>query len=124
MPTFKLVAGRHAHGDKVYIAKKSGQDVIKTDLDLDKIHNQPGAIKFQRLSDEPVKGGTPEPKKDEETEGNDPSSKSSKTWSMEELEQLTVKELHELADEEEIAINKSAPKADLINQLASALELS
>jgi len=104
MPRYRLLRGIHVHGQNTY----SPGAVIDTAQNLLRL-NAPGSIRFERVYEEeeptPVET-TPEPTEEEPTD---------------DLEALTLAELRDLAEAEEVDLGDAKRKADVLEVLRRAL---
>ena len=96
---FRLVRGLHNDGEKTYQVG----DIIETDIDLAAKFNQPssGSIKFEPLS---------------------MVSPAQSQADTENLSKLTVKQLKEIAEDNEIDLEGCSTKDEILNAVQGALE--
>jgi len=101
---FKLLRGSHAHGGKKYRCQGKN-NIIHTNIELDKRFNSRGSTKFLRLSDE-----IPEEYESPEEEPQD------------DYELMSVEELREVADAEEVDLTGITAKSEIITAIKAVTE--
>ena len=118
MPRFQLMRGIHSEGGKTYYPRGSyldkdgvrqlegveGQDIIDSASDLSK-HNSLGIERYKRLPDLPVAKA-----KAEETQDDG-------------LDDLTIKELRDLAKTNDIDLGTSIKHAEIVQTIRGEMQL-
>ncbi len=121
MKRFRLLRG--VHGDKNGKYKKG--DIIETETDLVEKFNADGfPAKFQRLEDTPDKRkpdtssvAVLDPEEDEDSDPGD-----TDEFTREDIESMNVKELRELAEENEIDISGAKGKQAILKAILAELD--
>lgn len=116
MPKFRVLAGNHSEG---YVDEVNRKDplifhqgeVVNSKSNLVAIHNKPGSIKFEKVPE-----NTPA-----KYENDKPRSKSKEI--VDNLEELTVRDLKEMASQEEIEIDNAMNKVEIINAIRNQRDL-
>jgi len=90
--TFRLLRGRHQDATGTYSSNDPKNNVIRTDEELDKRFNSQGSEKFLRISEELV---------DTTPKATEPSSQEE---AVDEYDDMSLDQLKEVADAEEVDI--------------------
>ena len=107
---FRLLRGDHQHGGKMY--KKN--DIIESDIELDTVF---GANKFQRLHIAPTEVQQVEvPEPVETTPGIGQNQNDG-------LSEMTVAELKQFAEEEEIDLDAGLRKDEIVNVIRATIDV-
>ena len=104
---FELLSGIHAHGHgetrRIYMPGA----VIESDVDLAQRFNTPGSVRFRPVVEEPATASDPTPAATNST--------------TKAFESMTLAELREMAEAEELEISPKATKVELIAKLSAAM---
>lgn len=133
MPKFRLLHGNHCENERDpntnELVKYKAGDIFFSPQPLDKMHNSPGSIKFEPVSDGTLVTRHPVAKaatagfngEPEKIEADSISNTSQPMFSTAELERMNVEELKKFAAEEEIDLGTASKKADIIARIQSAV---
>lgn len=125
MSKFRVLVGKHVEQlgiveGEVKTRSYSAGEVVSSNRPLDEIHNKPGAMKFERLHEEPRPSqAVQEPSGTPATAAASPAAVA-QTFSLEQLERMSVPDLQKLAEEEEIDLKGASKKQDLIRIIREA----
>ena len=99
---FKVLIGAHNEGGMTYGPDEEGGDVVDSKSDLSQ-HNSPGAIKFARVANNGAAVLEVPPNLEEDEEGNP------------NFDRMTVAQLKDFAEENDIELSVDANKAEIRN---------
>ncbi len=105
MTKFKVLRGQHSEQGKIY---KKG-DTVDSKTDLAERFNFPGSIKFAKIASKNSPSDEVEEEEEEET--------AEETYSAEELSLLTIPDLKELANDQEINLSGLSRKEEIIEAI-------